>query len=169
MLCQTVIWKKYPEVMSLRKVKLIKQNEELFSELENLRRKNSDLEEELKSLKKEIEELKSEKSDTVNPLKTPIEHIEDKVADIGIEENASQYGAKAIGRIVVSQANAASHFSDESGSSREKLNLILGKAEVSKAEILKAVSEDADFNLKKVKIDSIVQKTLEYFSNISAK
>ncbi|MBO4734338.1 MAG: hypothetical protein J5662_07670, partial [Clostridia bacterium] len=49
---------------------------------------------------------------------------------------------------------------------RELVNLLLGKTEVAKAEILAIVSEGGDFEAKKEKIDAVKEETLDYFSSV---
>ena len=151
----------------LRKRKIIEQNAVLFERIEKLKRQIEKLNVKLKDANAEIERLNEEKSaaaEAVLDTATPIKKIEEKVILSAPEFNAADYGAKAIGKIVLSASEITSSLSGESGAGKiELVNLILGKAEVSKAEILNAVSSDISDKEKKMIIDSVVLKSREYF------
>ena len=51
---------------------------------------------------------------------------------------------------------------------RELVNLLLGKTEVAKAEILAVVNGEGSFEDKKIKIDAVADETLDYFSSVLA-
>ena len=50
----------------------------------------------------------------------------------------------------------------------ELVNLILGRAEVAKSEILAIVSLEEDFFVKKERIDGVFEKSKEYFESVMA-
>ena len=54
----------------------------------------------------------------------------------------------------------------ETENSKELLNLILGRTEVAKAEILKTVSSDIAFDEKKAKIDAEYESAKDYFESV---
>ena len=57
---------------------------------------------------------------------------------------------------------------DGNADNRELVNLLLGKTEVAKAEILSVVSQNIGLEEKKIKIDSIADEALDYFKSILA-
>lgn len=148
----------------MRKKILIEQNAVFFKEIEALKGEIAELKNEINKRDKQIAELiEQNQFEAVN--KSPLEKIEERVMEQAEEENISQYGAKAIGRIVVAVSEATTFLaSSPSISASERINLILGRSEVAKAEILKTVSSDEDFKAKKIKTDSIVEKALEYIN-----
>ena len=57
---------------------------------------------------------------------------------------------------------------DKLKAQKELVNLILGKTEIAKAEILSAIDNDDSFEVKCAKIDQIAAVTKEYFESILA-
>lgn len=145
----------------MRKKKIIEQNAILFTNIEELKSKIKDLEEELKAANEQIESLKAEneRAKEKETPSSPMETVKEKV--VSAVFNAKEYGAKAIGKIVVSASEITSGLSG--AKAIEIINLVLGKAEVAKAEILNIVSDDRDDKQKKMTIDSVVEKTRDYF------
>lgn len=79
------------------------------------------------------------------------------------------YGASVIGKIVVSAANYSNRLTVGGETKyRELVNLILGRTEVAKADILSAVTSDNGFDTKKAAIDLIYEQTCEYFESVMA-
>lgn len=148
----------------MRKRKIIEQNALLFNQIETLNKKIKELEEKLQSSEQEIEELKAETkekpTDNSAENKTPIEELKEKVLDLA-PFNAEEYGAKAIGKIVVATATVTA-VGSENGNNIETVNRILGMAEVAKSNILSAVSDNTDEKEKRLTIDKIVEKTCDY-------
>jgi len=153
----------------MRKSKIIKENLSLFGQINELR-------EEIESLKKEItardfeisrlnKQISEEKTEEVS---APLKEIEKKVIKSEVSEDVN-YGSTVIGEIVVESANF-SNILTSNGETRyiELVNLILGKAEVAKADILSVVSENISLEMKKVKIDEIKKATTEYFESVMA-
>lgn len=152
----------------MRKKKLIEQNTALFDQIEGLRKEIKDLGKQLEASKAEIEKLKRENEDLAQSVaETPLENIKEKLSAPKSPFNAADYGAKAIGKIIVEATKTTADLSENAGSNAiEYINLVLGKAEVSKAEILNAVSGETDEKQKKMTIDGLVQKTCDYFEKI---
>ena len=152
------------EVKPLRKKKIIEQNANLFKQIESLQGKIKELTEKNHDLEAQINALRENKAEkTEAPADTPIEAVKEKVLTANF--SAEEYGAKAIGKVVVSATKATSLLSGAAGAEKvEVVNLILGRAEVAKADILNAASSDASDNEKKIAIDSIVEKTCDYFN-----
>ena len=148
------------EVKLLRKKKIIEQNANLFKQIESLQGKIRELTEKNLELEEQINALQKNKAEKTD---TPIEAVKEKVLTANF--SAEEYGAKAIGKVVVSATKATSLLSGAAGAEKvEVVNLILGRAEVAKADILNAASSDASDNEKKIAIDSIVEKTCDYFN-----
>lgn len=156
----------------MRKKELLRLNGELFNKLETTRAElkeksdeNKKLVEEIISLNAEIEKLK-EKETEGNPLKK----LENKVIGRVSLPNDKEYGASVIGKIVVKATmycNRLTNSPEENGN-KELVNLILGRTEVAKAEILKAVSSNLDFDSKKTIIDNEFSQAVDYFESVLA-
>lgn len=84
-------------------------------------------------------------------------------------DDCIEYGSQIIGKIVVSAAQYSNSLT-AGGETRYKelLNLILGKTEVAKAEILDITASEAEFDVKNHMIDSVYEQTIEYFESVMA-
>ncbi len=90
------------------------------------------------------------------------------IVDIEVND-VTQYGAEIIGKIVVAAAqNSNTLTAGGETKYRELVNLILGKTEVAKADILSAVNSETTFEIKKNIIDDVYESTLEYFESVMA-
>lgn len=126
---------------------------------EEIKRENEVLHSELEKLKKESE---------VTVVSAPLKALEEKVLNSAVNRE-TEYGASVIGEIVVSAAKNCNRLTSEpSAEKRELVNLILGRTEVAKAEILKIVSAEDTFESKKNSI--IREKTAaeDYFQSVMA-
>ena len=139
---------------------LIQKNRELNLEIKEL--KNSLNEKELQI--KELEKIPCEdKSNFDNDNKVTTS----KSVKPYTEETSA--AAKAIGRIVVLCASYLNKLSGTSYSDKKELvNLILGKCESSKAEILSAATSGLSSDETLSVMDNIYKDTEEYFKNILA-
>ena len=127
--------------------------------VEELKRENEELRARIQELKKI-----SETPAVSEPLKT----LEEKVKTAALSRDA-EYGATVIGEIVVSAARHCNRLTREpSGDVKELVNLILGRTEVAKAEILKAVTDQCEFELKKEKIIREKASAEDYFQSVAA-
>lgn len=158
----------------MRKKKLIEQNLSLFEQLQKtqgevleLKRMLNKSNEEISSLKAKMLEPKQE--DKLSSVTEPMRRLEERViANANIKPDM-EYGAIIIGKIVVAAAEYSNKLTlggDES--KKELVNLILGKTEVAKAEILSVVESEDDFDTKCTKIDQILAVSKEYFESVIA-
>ena len=87
-----------------------------------------------------------------------------------IPDNESiEYGAQTIGKIVLSATQYSNMLTaDGQTGYKELLNLILGRTEVAKAEILDITACDSEFSVKKHMIDDVYEQALEYFESVMA-
>ncbi len=156
----------------MRKKDLLNLNSELFTradgyqrQLESLKKGNEDLQKENDRLLGEIENLKSKLTASES-----LKKLEEKVlAQVNISEDR-QYGAEVIGKIVLKSATYCTELSssEPTANTKEMINLILGRTEIAKAEILKIVSEDLALESKKTLIDSEQTDTEDYFLSVLA-
>lgn len=177
----------------MRKKELVNQNMSLFEEIQRykleLTRLNKTINEkdnEIKLLKEEINSLKvSVKQNTVTEETVSEESIEETTGEVAevVGDNTktvqinyeaqcdadTEYGAGVIGELVIASAKYSNKLTENADcSNRELLNLILGRNEVAKSEILTIVSSDDTFEQKKAMIDEVKAKTLEYFESVMA-
>ena len=153
----------------MRKKELIKINEELFQRLEeeklNFKKaneKNIELEKQIQILRDKVK-LLEEKTPEEEP-KAP------EAPEEIILENDLEYGAKIIGKIVFSSAEFCNQLSSPtpSESTKELINLCLGRTEVAKAEIHKIISSEASLNNKIAMMDSELAACTDYFNSLKA-
>ncbi len=154
----------------MRKKQLIEQNTVLYNKVQDLFVRNKKLENEIQSLKQNMRTDDSvKKSDTVATTGEKNVSPNLKFADVPVDENID-YGSKVIGKIVLESTKAADKLSTESNSQdkRELINLVLGRTEVAKAEILKITSSNLTDEGKKTEIDKEYSETVEYINSVLA-
>lgn len=156
----------------MRKKDLIQQNLTLFDTLQKTQIELAELKKQLKTYDNEIKTLKSqlETSKALEPEVTePMRRLEEKVVTNATLSPDMEYGAKVIGQIVVCAAEYSNKLTlggDES--KKELVNLVLGKTEMSKAEILSVVESNDSFDIKCAKMDQIATVSKEYFESVLA-
>ena len=150
---------------------------ELKKENSKLLDENNDLNAQLNELRGRIAEL--EKAQTEEVVKT--EEItpcvaEDKpkepelqVAEPKLSDSMSA-GAKIIGKIVLSSAEYCNALSGVSApqNAKELLNLILGRTEVAKAEILRISALDIPYEEKVAAMETELIEAEDYFKSVMA-
>lgn len=156
----------------MRKKDIMKINEELFSKNNKLLVQNEELKGEISRLKEEITQLTAQRDALNTKLNStlPLKKLEEKItaqADISAD---TQYGSEIIGQIVISATRHCNSIAVEADreTSKELVNLILGRTEVAKAEILKIVSLELGIDEKKKLIDEQKQSAEDYFASVIA-
>ncbi len=158
----------------MRKKKLIEQNLALFEDLQKTRHEISELKKQLEKSVDEISTLKSQinKAEEIKAEPTvtePMRRLEEKVITNAKLKPDMEYGAIVIGKIVVSAAEYSNKLTVGGDDSKKELvNLILGKTEIAKAEILSVIESNDSFEIKCTKIDQIADVTKEYFESVLA-
>lgn len=156
----------------MRKSELLKQNLAQFNRLqeanltaEKLRQELSHKDAEIALLKQEIDILKSKLNATA-----PLKNLEERVIHNASLSTDVEYGARAIGKIVVESARCCGEIANntEGSNNRELINLILGKGEVAKATILEIVAGSLELEEKKRHIDKQCDEALDYFLSVMA-
>ena len=156
----------------MRKKLLLLQNNQLFDrlngaekEIQRLKKELIDRDGQINELKKENERLLS-KLNATEPLKT----LEAKVVKQASVTPEVEYGASVIGKIVIEAAKACNRLTADgkADGAKELINLILGRTEVAKSEILSIVSSEYAFELKKEKIDVQFESAADYFCSVMA-
>ncbi len=158
----------------MRKKQLIEQNLSLFEDLQATQREISELKrllsknaDEISSLKLQLEKAKTPKNQPT--VTEPMRRLEEKVIATATLKPDMEYAASIIGKIVVAAAKHSNQLTiGGDDSHKELVNLILGKTEIAKAEILSVVESNESFDIKCAKIDQIATVTNEYFDNIAA-
>ena len=156
----------------MKKKELFKINQELYSQnmdytsqIKELKKEISTLEDEISKLTAERDEL-LKKSNITNPLKK----LEEKVTSQAELSDDTLYGSSVIGKIVVSATKHCNNLtSDHNGeTTKELVNLILGRTEIAKAEILKTLSSDLNTEEKKKAIEEQKKSAEDYFHSVIA-
>ncbi len=154
----------------MRKKLLLEQNIQLFDRLTaaegEIKRLKNELEEEKRraaALKEENARLTENKGSTAAPLKI----LESKVIkQAGITPD-TDYGAAVIGKTVVAAAKYCEQLKTRDNA-KELINLILGRTEVAKAEILNIVTSDNVAEEKRRLIDEQLALAEDYFASVTA-
>ena len=156
----------------MRKKELLLQNTQLFDKLTVYEMQISKLKQELAKKNTEIEQLNKKINSAAESSEEPkpFEKLEEKVMRQASNKNRFDYGAQVIGKIVVAGARYCNRLTDNSSYSnaKELMNLILGRTEVAKSEILKIVSSDYNDETKKEKIDGEYENAVDYFDSVMA-
>lgn len=156
----------------MRKKLLLLQNNQLFdrlsgaeTEIQRLKKELNEREAQINELKKENERLLS-KLNATEPLKT----LEAKVVKQASVTPEVEYGASVIGKTVIEAAKACNKLTADgmADGAKELINLILGRTEVAKAEILNIVSSADSFDVKKQKMDAQLEGAADYFGSVLA-
>ena len=158
----------------MRKKDLIKLNEELFNrhqstlkQLEEVIAENKRLSELVDELRETIKKLETRTIEEESPLK----NLEEKVLSNAAINDDTKYGAEIIGKIVVTAAKYCNELTanpKDGKDVKELVNLILGRTEIAKAEILNIVSSTSEFFNKKELIDAQLDECKDYFDSIMA-
>lgn len=156
----------------MRKKDLLNQNVLLFEQLRKVELENTSLKKKIKSLENEIQ-LLNNKFDEQSREETSSYNLsvpENNTADNSVViDDETQYGADIIGKIVVRATECNNILSlNSKADSRTLINLILGKTELAKADVLSVISDDCNFDTKKSKMDTIMNEAFEYFESVMA-
>ncbi len=158
----------------MRKKKLIEQNLSLFEQLEKSQGELAELKRLLKKNTEEISVLKAKleenKAEEKQPAVTePMRRLEEKVIANATLNPDMEYASTVIGKIVVAAAEHSNRLTIGGDDSKmELVNLILGKTEMAKAEILSVIESDDSFEIKCAKMDQIADTSKEYFKSVAA-
>lgn len=156
----------------MRKKEILKTNNELFARNEELLGKIEDLKSEISDLKEQITSLSAEKDKIEAKLNAtkPLKTLEEKITSRAAISKETEYGAEVIGRIVVKAAKYCNSLTASGNSeiTKEQINLILGRTEVAKSEILKVIENNSSLDEKKTAVNSLEQETYDYFQSIMA-
>lgn len=153
----------------MKKKDLISQNSSLFFKNEELQGEYNKLKVENESLRLKnvelIKEAQSIKAELEVCHNTPI--LQER-AEYSFPQELS-FAAKIIGEIVVDATMKCNSLTkDANTENRELVNLILGRTEVAKAEILKITDLDLTDEDKKERIDNEKTSALDYFLSVLA-
>ncbi len=160
------------EVKRVRKKILMQQNLSLFEQLQHsqfellkVKRALADKEDEIRALKVKIRQLEAQETNTSEPIK----NLQEKIICNAAVKPDVEYASRIIGEIVVESATYSDKLaSGGNENNRELMNLILGKTEVCKSEILSVVSSDISLEAKMQRVDDIAAAAKDYFESVMA-
>ena len=153
----------------MRKKQIMAQNLSLFEQLEKLRGECALKDKQIEDLKVKLKNAKEQRQEIEAPkvADTPLKKLEEKVVSSAKLKPDTEYASEVIGKLVLESANGSNTLTSGGNTeNRELVNLLLGKTEVAKAEILEIVSDEGDFEEKKAKIDSVRDEALDYFRSV---
>lgn len=156
----------------MRKKELLKLNSELFEKSEKYMFLYDELKRENAELLAEIEKLKQENTELLARAEQskPLAKLEEKLKNQAELSKEAKFGASAIGKIVVKAAASCNALTsaNDGYDPKELVNLILGRTEVAKAEILKAVEADMSIDSKMDLIETVRQSAMDYIDSVMA-
>ena len=158
--------------VSMKRNDLIAANDQLFARNEELLRTVENLKAEVDNLRREIGNVTTEKEELAAKLNAtpPLKALEKKMTSKANLSEETVYAGSVIGKIVVSAAKYCNLLTTlpENSMTKEQVNLILGRTEVAKSEILRELSKDTDFEEKKAAITALKESAEEYFKGVMA-
>lgn len=156
----------------MRKSELLRQNMELFKALDEAKKEIETLK--LK-LKKMISENEKKSNNVENIKETKIDNKSEVKCDNFLKKDDIElpsdlkYATEIISKLVIESANYSNILTANGEVKyKELVNLILGKTEVSKADIIAVANEQNEFSVKTEKMDNIYKSTLEYYESVLA-
>lgn len=177
----------------MRKSELLRQNMELFNELSVAKKEIEELNGELANIKNQMAEFQksaeikkepeiAKETEAPNEIKAPKEieipeTVSDEKVDLKLETSTDEielpedlkYAADTISKLVIESTRYSNILTTKGGPAyKELINLVLGKTEVSKAEIVSVINENIDVSQKKEKLDAIKSATVEYYESVLA-
>ncbi len=147
---------------------------ELKSDNVEIRAKLGELEAKMQNSAPAVQEEKAENQEGFKVYENIIEKETDtaeETVDIPVNvvplgDNMLEYGSVAIGRVVQESIKYANLISASVGENKkEVLNLIMGKAEVVKAEIFTITDGELTDEVKKELIDTQLNEAIDYFKS----
>ena len=151
----------------MRKKQIMAQNLSLFEQLEKLRGECALKDRQIKDLEDKLKNAKKREIEPQMAADTPLKKLEEKVVSSAKLKPDTEYASEVIGKLVLESANGSNTLTAGGNTeNRELVNLLLGKTEVAKAEILEIVSSPGDLDEKKAKIDSVRDEALDYFKSV---
>lgn len=153
----------------MKKKDLTALNEKLFDERNEAREKYQKALAELDTLKAKNQELSAE-LERIKSEQTASEALKklEKSMQLPLSED-KEYAAEIIGKIVLDAAKKCNSLtSDGKVKNLELVNLILGRTEVAKAEILRACKKEIPLEDKKLIIDNEKCDAMDYFISVLA-
>lgn len=156
----------------MKKKQLFLQNNELWEKLNAAENQIKVLESELEKSKSKIDalQLELERSNAKLNATEPLKALEAKLKKQAALSKDVEYGSAVIGKIVVEAAKYCNALTSSvsNGDVKELINLILGRTEVAKSEILKIINSSSDFSEKKELIDTQLLLAEDYFKSVAA-
>ena len=153
----------------MKKKELSALNEKLFDERNEARENYKNALSELETLKIKNQELSAE-LERIKSEQTASEALKklEKSVKLSLGDD-KQYAAETIGKIVLDAAKKCNSLTrDGNKNNLELVNLILGRTEVAKAEILRACKKETPLDEKKLIIDNEKTDAMDYFISILA-
>ncbi len=154
-----------------------------FYELSDLKKENARLREKISELEEELAKKQSEgfivdSAAVDEPQEKEIlqvENAEEKPIEETVEiseislDDAMEYGAKTIGNIIVESAKYSDMITAKPGeNTKDLINLIMGKSEICKSEILTIALGELDYITKCDLMDSQLTDAIDYFKSVLA-
>ena len=156
----------------MREKEILEQNELLFKrlgdakgEIEQLKAQLEKNNEILRKIKAETEAKEKEKA-----ASEPLKQLEKKIQKNAVSLKPDlQFASEMIGQIVIESARFSNMLvADGETKYKELVNLILGRAEVAKSEILTITNKKIPLEQKKQEITAVKENAIEYFGDVMA-
>ena len=156
----------------MRKKKILEQNVLLFKQLGDAKAEIEKLKTELKNNNDILQKIKAEAEEKEKEKNTslPLKQLEKKVQKNAFTLQPDlQFASEMIGQIVIESARYSNMLvADGETKYKELVNLILGRAEVAKSEILSVTKKEIPLEQKKQEITTVKDNAIEYFGDVMA-
>ena len=156
----------------MRKKKILEQNMLLFKQLGDAKAQIELLKAELKKNTEILERIKSEavQKEKEKNSSEPLKQLEKKIQRNAFSLDPHlQFASETIGKIVIESARYCNMLTaDGETKYKELVNLILGRTEVAKSEILAITKKEISEEQKQAEIMAVKDNTVEYFGLVMA-
>ena len=146
--------------------------EKCFYELSELKKENERLLDKISELEEKLAQQQTEgfKVGSAVTDQSQEEMTEEQHENISPTlDDAMEYGAKIIGNIIVESAKYSDMVTNKpSENTKDLINLIMGKSEICKSEILTIALGELDYNTKCDLMDSQLNDAVDYFKSVLA-
>ena len=154
----------------MRKKKILEQNMLLFKQLGDAKAEIEQLKSELEKNAEVLKRIKAETEEKEKQSSPPLKQLEKKIQKNAVSLKPDlQFASEMIGQIVIESARYSNMLvSDGETKYKELVNLILGRSEVAKSEILAITKKEIPLEQKKQEITAVKDNAIEYFGDVMA-
>ena len=160
----------------MRKKEILEQNELLFKKLGDAKAEIEQLKAQLEKNNEILQKIKADTEEKANEKEKekiasePLKQLEKKIQKNAFSLKSDlQFASEMIGQIVIESARYSNMLvADGETRYKELVNLILGRAEVAKSEILTITKKEIPLEQKQSEMTVVKDTAIEYFGDVMA-